>query len=120
NFGRWVDIAAPGANIISTLPGLGAGSKSGTSMAAPLVSGVAGLMLARFPDASFRTMRGWLLDSADATLYKESENDGYNFNCYYPKIQQVAERQPLLGTGLLNADAALKQVASANLPIFSK
>src|SRR5690606_6902827 len=63
NFGRWVDIAAPGSNIISTLPGEGAGSKSGTSMAAPLVSGVAGLMLAYAPDTSFGTLRKWLLQS---------------------------------------------------------
>jgi subtilisin family serine protease len=39
-----VDIAAPGKNIISTVPG-GFGSSGGTSMAAPHVSGVAALVL---------------------------------------------------------------------------
>ena len=42
--GEWVDIAAPGVNIYSTLPGDSYGYKSGTSMAAAYVSGVAGLL----------------------------------------------------------------------------
>ena len=45
NFGKTsVDIAAPGKNIISTVPG-GYGSSGGTSMAAPHVSGVAALVV---------------------------------------------------------------------------
>lgn len=119
NFGRWVDIAAPGSNIVSTFPGEGSGAKSGTSMAAPLVSGVAGLILTRFPNIGHGELRSALLDSADATFYKETENDGYNYNCYYPKIQQVTERQPLLGTGIVQAEAALKQSTNPNIPIFT-
>lgn len=44
NYGSWVDICAPGSNIYSTIPG-GYGSLSGTSMACPMVSGVAALIL---------------------------------------------------------------------------
>ena len=40
--GNWVDVAAPGVNILSTLPGGRYGKESGTSMAAPHVSGLAG------------------------------------------------------------------------------
>lgn len=52
NYGSWVDIAAPGSSIVSTFPTvdvtLGSGTSyktmSGTSMATPIVSGVAGLL----------------------------------------------------------------------------
>jgi len=44
--GDWVDVAAPGVDIYSTLPGNKYGCKSGTSMAAAHVSGLAGLLFA--------------------------------------------------------------------------
>jgi subtilisin family serine protease len=49
NYGSWVDVAAPGEGILSTVPGGGYGTWSGTSMAAPLVAGEAALVRAAFP-----------------------------------------------------------------------
>lgn len=48
-----VDIAAPGRSIFSTVLNNGYGSKSGTSMATPHVSGVAALLAARDPMLGF-------------------------------------------------------------------
>ena len=49
NYGSWVAVAAPGENILSTVPGGGFGTWSGTSMAAPFVSGTAALVRATYP-----------------------------------------------------------------------
>jgi thermitase len=44
NYGDWVDVAAPGFDIYSTLPGNNYGYKSGTSFATAYVSGLAALL----------------------------------------------------------------------------
>ena len=49
DFGSYVDVAAPGHFIYSTLRGGAYGYSSGASLAAPLVSGLAGLLYAHYP-----------------------------------------------------------------------
>ncbi|HET9952324.1 MAG TPA: choice-of-anchor D domain-containing protein [Candidatus Eisenbacteria bacterium] len=60
-----VDLAAPGVDILSTIPGSGYGLNSGTSMAAPHVSGVLAVMKARFPSAPLTSLKARLLASVD-------------------------------------------------------
>lgn len=61
-----VDIAAPGVNIISTLPGDTYGSLSGTSMASPYVAGLAGLLIATFPFLTNHEVKTNILSNSDS------------------------------------------------------
>jgi len=48
-YGSWVQVAAPGERILSSIPGGGYATWSGTSMAAPLAAGSAALVRAAYP-----------------------------------------------------------------------
>jgi type VII secretion-associated serine protease mycosin len=48
-WGSWLDVVAPGVEILSTVPDGGYRSEDGTSMASPFVAGVAALVRSRFP-----------------------------------------------------------------------
>jgi subtilisin family serine protease len=65
NHGReQVDVFAPGLDILSTVPDDGYESNSGTSMAAPMVSGVAALLMSYYPELSAGEVRDIILESA--------------------------------------------------------
>ena len=65
NYGRTkVDLFAPGLDILSTVPGGDWEEQQGTSMAAPVVSGVAALLMAYFPELTAAEVREILLESA--------------------------------------------------------
>ena len=66
NYGaKSVAIAAPGVDILSTWLGNAYEEKSGTSMATPVVSGVAALILAEHPQMSVDDLKKKLLASTD-------------------------------------------------------
>lgn len=66
NYGaKRVHLAAPGANILSTWLGDDYEEHSGTSMATPMVSGIAALVLSKRPQLSVDELRSTLLKSVD-------------------------------------------------------
>lgn len=67
NYGRdWVSLSAPGVEIVSTNLNNGYASASGTSMAAPMVAGVAALAKAAEPALTMQQLRGRLMVSGQA------------------------------------------------------
>lgn len=65
NYGGWVDVAAPGFDIYSTLPGNEYGYKTGTSFATAYVSGLAAILFDTLTDANGN---GYLNDEVRAAL----------------------------------------------------
>jgi subtilisin family serine protease len=65
NYGRGkVDVFAPGVSILSTYIDAGYRRLDGTSMAAPVVSGVAATLMAYFPELTAAQVRQIILESA--------------------------------------------------------
>lgn len=96
----WVDIAAPGENIYSTVPNSGTGTynnQSGTSMATPLVSGLCGLMLSKYPFLSQTDIINCINTTA-VNIYTITANATYS-----PNLQ--------LGKGRIEAFAAMNCAA---------
>lgn len=62
NFGQeTVDVFAPGYRVLSSTPGDNYAAYSGTSMAAPVVSGVAALVWSHYPDLSAQELKQLLM-----------------------------------------------------------
>ena len=80
NWGERVDISAPGHEIVSTVLNNQYQSKNGTSMAAPHVSGVVGLLLAANPGLPQDQVKSCLINSADPIT--TDENIGPRLNAY--------------------------------------
>jgi subtilisin family serine protease len=64
NFGPCVKLCAPGVQILSTLPGGGTATFSGSSMSAAHVTGVSAMYKARFGDQPSTTVANWLISVA--------------------------------------------------------
>ncbi|MCG2721624.1 MAG: S8 family serine peptidase, partial [Thermodesulfovibrionales bacterium] len=69
SFSNWglaaVDVAAPGVNVLSSIPGNKYDYLSGTSMATPHVSGLAALILAQHPEYTYDQVKWNILLTVD-------------------------------------------------------
>ncbi|MET8248762.1 type VII secretion-associated serine protease mycosin [Streptomyces sp. NPDC005202] len=66
--GDFVGVAAPGVDIVSTVPKGGHCSDSGTSFSAPYVAGVAALIKAKHPDWTAREVVAQIEQTAERTI----------------------------------------------------
>ncbi len=89
NYGTWVDVCAPGVNIYSTIFNNTYAYLDGTSMAAPFVTGLTGLIRAAAPSLTRAQVQTRIISSADPI---DGLNPGY---------------AGLLGSGRINAATAM-------------
>ena len=87
------DLAAPGASIYSTSKNGGYGYQSGTSMAAPHVSGIAALVFAANPDATAEDVRNILCATAQ-DLGDEGWDAEYGYGLVDAKAALEAAMEP--------------------------
>ncbi|HIL71585.1 MAG TPA: hypothetical protein EYG38_17270, partial [Verrucomicrobia bacterium] len=81
NFGEFVDLAAPGRNIFSTLPNADYGNLSGTSMAVPQVVGLAALIIASHPEFTPEDIANIMINRVGPVRSKQSVGSG-RINAY--------------------------------------
>ena len=105
NWGEWIELAAPGVDIYSTMPtyyvtmndygySMNYDYMSGTSMACPHVAGVAALVWSLYPNKTRDWVRFWLQNTAD-------DLGDPGFDVYY-------------GYGRINARKAVEQTPPAH------
>jgi len=80
--GPAVEIAAPGVGIMSTIPGGGYASWSGTSMATPHVAGAAALAWSMSPGSSYTQIRDAILTGADPVNMDQPTVTGGRLNAF--------------------------------------
>lgn len=71
NWGTCVNITAPGTQILSTIPNNKQGYMTGTSMAAPVISGLVSVYLSKYPTAKPQQIRKFLDESATKNVLRD-------------------------------------------------
>ncbi|MFD5085472.1 type VII secretion-associated serine protease mycosin [Kitasatospora sp. NPDC058406] len=76
-YGDFVDVAAPGVDMLSTVPRGGQCVDNGTSFAAPYVAGLAALLVGAHGDWRPSQVRAWIEQTAQRTDHKPNEYVGW-------------------------------------------
>lgn len=103
NYGKYtVDVFAPGFMINSTVPGSKYEEFDGTSMAAPVVSGLAALILSYYPDLKPHQIRDIIIKSVSKVVQKVKYKNERN------ETVRVPFSEICVSGGVVNAYEALK------------
>lgn len=100
NYGTWVDVSAPFKQIRSITKTGGYDSASGTSLSAPFVSGLMGILMSNY---------GWSRDKTISIILASADN---------VDAQNPEDYKGLLGAGRINADRASAMVQDVYLPLI--
>lgn len=86
NFGNRIDIVAPGTDIYSTINNNDYMNKTGTSMAAPIVTGIAGLVWSINEDFTGEEVKDIVCNSVDSNLYVNNNPEVTSANNTYKLV----------------------------------
>jgi len=104
NYGKKeVDVFSPGVKIYSTMPGGEYSKNSGTSMAAPVVSGIAAFLLEYYPDLSARQLK-YVIEKSAVPATEKVEQPGTDVKVDASAISKTG--------GFVNAYEAVKLAAT--------
>ena len=105
NYGKKeVDVFAPGVNIYSTIPGTATyGNASGTSMACPVVAGIAALILEYYPNLTPQQLKLAIQNSAQMPQQKVNQPGTQN---------KVTLSDIAVSGGIVNAYEAIKYAST--------
>jgi subtilisin family serine protease len=121
NYGStWVDLAAPGGGIYSTLPDNTYGTYSGTSMATPHVSGALALMASALPTASMAQLKQALLESvlATASLAGKTATGGrLDVNGAISRLSALVNPDPNAPTYAVSGPASVNEGSALSLTL---
>lgn len=102
NYGEnTVDVFAPGRSIYSTVPNDKYERNDGTSMAAPMVSGVAALIMAYYPELTTSQVRSVILETASSYQDVQVARPGGSSKVSFGQLSRTG--------AVVNAHAALKR-----------
>ena len=110
NYGKQeVDVFAPGTRIYSTLPGgKNYGNLQGTSMAAPVVTGVAALILEYYPNLTAQQVK-YCIEKSAVHIPGKVERPGSQDNPVMVNMTELSK-----SGGVINAYEALKLASTLN------
>lgn len=118
NFGAWVDVSAPGVSIYTTVPpyayvggdpdGDGYCQLDGTSLAAPIIAGVVGMLLAKNPSMTADQVRTMIQSGVDGLATTQHLGTGKTnpYKTMYLGVQGFNPPVALLASTMDNASAA--------------
>ena len=117
NFGPSIDVAAPGVDILSTFNGTAYGILTGTSMAVPHVTGLAGYLKTINPNASPEEIREMIIKSGSSPSSVCQENKGIGY--FKGDLDEIPEPLLILPKNLIRDDLINRAEATNNNNIIT-